>query len=415
LTKFGAAQPANAHAGEVAAPLTESSGQVGGLGRGVCALSCVGLSKSFPIQDQQLTWRVFFGDPASGRRVLALDQVSLEVRKGEILGVLGRNGAGKSTLLRTLGGVYEPTSGSVRIDGDTGALFELGSVSNRLISGREYAQRALSLWGTPRSQIPALLVEIVEFSELGAAFDQLLLTYSSGMAARLFFAIVTAVPHDVYLIDEVLSVGDAHFQAKCWMRMRERLAGGASGVLVTHDWSAILKLCQRACIMDRGRVVESGPTENIVVSYLGLKPIISDEVAYCDDNPTVFEAESGQDAEFTFDIAVARALPVVVAFSIEFLNLGCGWEILILKHFPEQRLDAGRHRIRIKIPQLPLAPGRYYFNLSVSEPIAPGAASANGYFARTWTRGNGLTLLVEGKPRPGLCTLPLAWSWTPEP
>ncbi|HCU89409.1 MAG TPA: sugar ABC transporter ATP-binding protein, partial [Gammaproteobacteria bacterium] len=227
---------------------------------GVIPIGCSRLNKSFELVDAGSTWR-FLLPRSWNKRFSALVDVTIEVPKGQIVGILGRNGAGKSTLLRTIGGIYAPDSGQLAIKGSLAGLYELGASYNQELTGRQYARRLFSLFGIKAERMPVLIDDAQEFSELGVRFDDYIFTYSAGMAARLFFAVATADSYDVYLIDEVLAVGDQHFQAKCWRRLRDRLSGGASGLLVTHDWSAVLRLCRRAYILERGRISYTGPSD----------------------------------------------------------------------------------------------------------------------------------------------------------
>ena len=138
-------------------------------------------------------------------------------------------------------------------------LYELGLVGNPQLTGRQYADRLLNVHGFSARERAAMIAEIHEFSELEDRFDDPVQTYSAGMGARLYFSTATAGRYDVYLLDEILSVGDQHFQSKCWRRLRDRVSAGAAGMLVTHDWSAILRICETAHILDRGKVLYSGP------------------------------------------------------------------------------------------------------------------------------------------------------------
>src|SRR3954469_935343 len=223
------------------------------------AITCRGVSKAFALVDGGNAWRLVFGSAKDVPIFQALRDISFDVPKGQFVGVLGRNGAGKSTLLRVIGGVYAADRGSVSVDGALSGLYELGLVGNPELTGRAYADRLLNVHGFSERDRAAMIADIHEFSELGDRFDDPVLTYSAGMTARLFFSTATAGHYEVYLLDEILSVGDQHFQAKCWRRLRDRVSRGASGVLVTHDWSAILKMCETAHILESGRITFSGP------------------------------------------------------------------------------------------------------------------------------------------------------------
>jgi lipopolysaccharide transport system ATP-binding protein len=382
------------------------------LGQGIAALSCCGVGKVFPVYDNGSSWRFFFGNPAGQKSVVALDNISLTVPKGKIVGVIGRNGSGKSTLLRVLGGNYTATSGRIFRNGDLTGLFELGGVGNPNLTGLEYAKRLLTLQGTKSAKLKSLIEDIWDFSELEADFERPIYTYSTGMAARLFFATATAMQYDIYLIDEALSVGDEHFQNKCWHRIRERLAMGASGVLVTHDWTAILRLCEEACILERGHMTEYGASEEIVRSYLKLStPKFVEGAKFSPHLPQVWTTQAGQDAEFCFPVELTQPFSVAFAYSIEFLWVGVGWQILLLNTDIPVASTIGKHQVRLRIPRLPLAPGHYYLNIFLSAPPkVPGSSEPRVcYDARGWTYGNRLDLIVEGSPRASSAILPLTW------
>ncbi len=365
----------------------------------------------FPVLDQGTAWRIMFGSINGCKTITALQGVSLSVPKGKVIGILGRNGAGKSTLLRLLGGVSSPTNGSIEANGTITGLFELGGLGKAHLTGREYAERFLRFHLAQRTRLQELMKDIQEFSELGEKFDKPIYTLSTGMAARLYFATSTALEYDIYLIDELLEVGDEHFQGKCWARLRERLNHGASGVLVTHDWTAMLKLCEESHIMDRGRIIESGPTEQIVRSYLNLRRDVGDPVArFCSDNPTEYLAECQRDAELCFRVELCKPGPVELMYSIELLRVGTSWEILLLAEHLPIASSVGRHEVRLKIPRLPLAPGRYYLNLFLN--ALPEAASGRRIpcDARSWTHGNALKLTVDGEPSGSATMVPLVWT-----
>jgi len=369
-------------------------------------IECRDLSKTFVVLDGQSIWRVIFGG-GSVKGFPALRDVTLQVRPGEFLGVLGRNGAGKSTLLRTVGGVYAPTSGTVRVAGPLSAIYELGMAGNELLTGHDFAHRWLSLHGTGRRQIAQLLSEIAEFAELGDYFDNPVYTYSAGMKARLFFSVATSLPGQIYLIDEVLSVGDEHFQTKCWRRLRERLAAGASGILATHDWAAVLKLCREACVLERGRIVDRGPSPAVVQRYLGLPQPRGDSAAFAPHLPSVYCALTEEDTTLSVPIDVKGTSPVWFACSVESFRQGIGWSHLLQVEPRPVASTPGRYDVEVAIPSLPLSPGEYSLNLFLSERGPEGTLVPLD--VRSWTYGNDLTLAVAGKPRESVTILPLRW------
>ncbi|MBI2195051.1 MAG: ABC transporter ATP-binding protein [Planctomycetes bacterium] len=371
-------------------------------------LTCNAVSKIFQIYDQGSSWKILFGNSASARSILALDRLTLTVPKGKMVGILGRNGAGKSTLLRVLGGTYAASSGEVRCRGDLGGIYELGGMGNPYLTGAEYAERFLQLQGVPPRQLKELVAEIREFAELDEFFEMPIRTYSSGMAARLYFAAATAVAHDVYLIDEVLSVGDQHFQNKCWRRIRDRLGRGASGILVTHDWTAILKLCEEAHIMDHGRIIQSGRAEDIVRSYLNVPAEGFQAGAQFGPELGQTLVVPGEPAlEIALPVVLTQNVPVVLHYSIEFLLIGVGWEIIVLSNNLPVANQIGKYVVRLRFQPGVIAPGRYYLNAGLSAPLRPGQPFV-GYDARGWLHGNRIDLLVEGRARKGCVMLPVS-------
>lgn len=201
------------------------------------------------------------------REFLALNNVDLQVNQGEILGIIGRNGAGKSTLLKVISRVLIPTEGRVRIRGMVSPLLELGAGFHPELTGRENIYLNGTLLGHSRREIESRLSEIIEFAELGAFIDSPLRTYSSGMVARLGFAVSTTWKPEILILDEVLSVGDESFRHKCELRMKKYRDEGATTLLVTHDSATVKSLCSRAVWLDHGQVKAVGPSKEIVALY----------------------------------------------------------------------------------------------------------------------------------------------------
>lgn len=202
------------------------------------------------------------------RPFVALDNVNLRVRRGESLGVIGPNGSGKSTTLRVMSRITPPTSGTVTVNGRISALLELGSGFHPQISGRENAILNAVLLGLTLDEARAVLPEIVAFSELGDFIDQPMRTYSSGMYFRLGFSVAVHVQPEILLIDEVLAVGDAEFQKKCMDHIHGLRRKGVTLVLVTHDMLSLPKFCDRGILLERGRITDEGPPQQIVHNYL---------------------------------------------------------------------------------------------------------------------------------------------------
>ncbi len=202
-----------------------------------------------------------------GGRFWALEDVSLQLRRGERLGVIGRNGAGKSTLLRLIAGILEPDRGIVRRRGVSCQLLSLALGFVPHLSGRDNAVLSGLMLGLRRREIIARLPAIRDFSELGDFFDQPIAAYSVGMNMRLAFSVAMQVEPDVLLIDEVLSVGDAEFQQKSGAAMRARMGEGHTVVLVSHDEAQIAERCDRVLWIEHGRSVHEGSRDEVFAAY----------------------------------------------------------------------------------------------------------------------------------------------------
>ena len=197
----------------------------------------------------------------------ALREVNLDVRSGEVFGIIGRNGAGKSTLLKVIARVLRPTRGRVVVFGNVAPLLEFGAGFHTELSGRENVMLNGVLLGFTEKEMHEKFDRIVEFAELGDFIDAPLRTYSSGMVARLGFAIATDVKPDVLIVDEVLAVGDESFQRKGQARMQEFREQGATILLVTHTMATVQKMCQRAVWLDHGVVRALGPAGEVTEQY----------------------------------------------------------------------------------------------------------------------------------------------------
>jgi lipopolysaccharide transport system ATP-binding protein len=205
----------------------------------------------------------------AGGRFWALEDVSLTLRRGERLGVIGRNGAGKSTLLRVLAGILEVDRGRVRRTGASCQLLSLALGFVPHLSGRDNAVLSGLMLGLRRRDILARLPAIREFSELGSFFDQPIATYSVGMNMRLAFSVAIQVEPDVLLIDEVFAVGDAEFQQKSAAAMRARMGEGHTIVLVSHDEQQVVANCDRVLWIEHGRSVREGARDEVFAAYHG--------------------------------------------------------------------------------------------------------------------------------------------------
>jgi lipopolysaccharide transport system ATP-binding protein len=206
--------------------------------------------------------------PTNGGELWALRDVSLEIARGEVVGLVGPNGAGKSTLLKLLAGITPPTEGRITLIGRTATLLEVGTGFHPELTGRENVFVNGAILGMSRREIEARFDEIVDFSGIERFIDTPVKRYSSGMFVRLAFAVAAQLDPEILLVDEVLAVGDAEFQRKCIAKMQEASDQGRTIVFVSHNMLTVQRLCNRAYAIDRGRIVTSGTPAEVVTEYL---------------------------------------------------------------------------------------------------------------------------------------------------
>jgi ABC-2 type transport system ATP-binding protein len=234
------------------------------------AISIKDLSKDFRLPHERrdsLKERVLSFKKISFDKFHALRDINVEIKRGEFFGIVGRNGSGKSTLLKIIGGIYQPTKGSVRINGTLTPFIELGIGFNPELTGRENVYLNGAILGLTRKQVQAKYQEIVDFAELHKFMDQKLKNYSSGMQVRLAFSIAIQAHNDILLIDEVLAVGDTNFQRKCYNVFKEIKKSGRTVVFVTHDMSAVQEFCDRAMMVEDSRIVTIGKPREVALRY----------------------------------------------------------------------------------------------------------------------------------------------------
>lgn len=235
------------------------------------ALKVTNLHKSFDlVEDKRTAIKHLFvniGKKEKKLRQNVLNGVDLTVEKGDFFGIIGRNGSGKSTLLKILAGVYTPDSGTVSVNGNLTPFIELGVGFNPELSGKDNVYLSASLLGYTRKQVNAMYDEIVDFAELHDHMDKKLKNYSSGMQVRLAFSIAIKAENDIMLFDEVLAVGDANFQEKCLNQFRKYKKEGKTIVLVTHAMGTVSEFCNKAVLIDGGKIVYSGKPAGAIKKY----------------------------------------------------------------------------------------------------------------------------------------------------
>ena len=203
-------------------------------------------------------------------RLVILDRINFSVRRGEAVGLMGRNGSGKSTLLKILTGIYAPDSGQLSVRGEVTPILELGVAFNPELDVIDNVYLLGTVMGLSLRDIRTRLDDLLEFAELQRFARQKVQHLSSGMIARLAYAVAFSAVHEILVLDEIFAVGDAAFQARCEARFRELSAAGYTIVLVSHDARTVARLCTRAVLLERGSVVEDGPAPRVADAYLRL-------------------------------------------------------------------------------------------------------------------------------------------------
>ena len=238
------------------------------------AVDCAAVSKRFYIYERShASLRQLFIQaalrrlPPADRPYFAITDFNLQVRRGEAVAILGHNGCGKSTVLRLIAGVYAPTTGSVRTYGRVATVIELGAGFHPELTGSENIRLYGAILGLHRSELDARHDAVVAFADIGNFIETPVKYYSSGMQARLAFAVAVCVDHEILLLDEVLAVGDEAFRRKCFDHLVHYHARGGTLVIASHDLDTVRRLCSRAIWMQQGRIVMSGDVHQVADAY----------------------------------------------------------------------------------------------------------------------------------------------------
>jgi ABC-type polysaccharide/polyol phosphate transport system ATPase subunit len=219
----------------------------------------------------------------------AVKDVSFEVRKGEMVGIVGSNGSGKSTLLKIISGVYRPTVGQVEVTGIIAPLLELGAGFHPELTGRENILLNGLIMGYSKREMQAREQKIIDFAGIGEFIDVPVKQYSSGMYMRLAFSVATEIDPDVLVLDEVLAVGDIAFQKKCFDRLERFREGGKTILLVTHSLAQVIKFCNRAILIDSGNVIVDGHPDEVVERFTSRSGLARQEIIDAAPQPGVFK------------------------------------------------------------------------------------------------------------------------------
>lgn len=319
----------------------------------------------------------------------ALKDVSFEVRRGEVMGIIGRNGAGKSTLLKILSRITEPTEGSAQLKGRVASLLEVGTGFHPELTGRENVYLNGAILGMRKAEIDRKFDEIVAFAETEQFLDTPVKRYSSGMYVRLAFAVAAHLEPEILIVDEVLSVGDQEFQKKCLGRIQQVAQGDGRTVLfVSHNMGSVQNLCDRAVYLRNGAVAEIGDAGSVVETYLNstvsaeekdllqrprFPGLVSTLAGFSMVPPAGKErVVSGGEATFEFQLDVKE--PVKNACLGFMFNSDKGFRVLGLNSRLELRgvtLNPGKRLVRCKVDSLPLKPGRYIMDIEIRSNAKP--------------------------------------------
>ena len=322
----------------------------------------------------------------------ALKGVSLEIKKGDVIGIIGRNGAGKSTLLKILSQITEPTTGEIDIHGRVGSLLEVGTGFHPELSGRENIYLNGAMLGMKRAEITRKFDEIVAFSEVEKFLDTPVKRYSSGMYTRLAFAVAAHLETEILIVDEVLAVGDAQFQKKCLGKMTEVAHGGRTVLFVSHSMSAVSRLCSTCVLLSGGKVHSHGPTQEIIPLYLKSGEASETCQVRFDTvpvRPSQFTSVGfyGTDGIPTSEISCDDPISIRIEYEVREKVYGLYFafylqnSIGVTAIFSDSRdagklesndLSVGRYALDIVIPPRLLAPDRYFLTIG-------SAASGSGH------------------------------------
>jgi lipopolysaccharide transport system ATP-binding protein len=325
--------------------------------------------------------------------VWALRDVSLEVKRGEVVGIIGGNGAGKSTLLKILSRIVAPTEGWGQIKGRIGSLLEAGTGFHSELTGRENVYMSGAILGMRKAEINRKFDEIVAFADIGPFLDTPVKRYSSGMQVRLAFAVAAHLEPDVLIVDEVLAVGDAEFQKKCLGRMADvSRSDGRTVLFVSHNMDAVQRLCGRAVLLERGRAVAAGQTAGVVAQYLARTEGPSAAGAWIDLSSVErtgtgtaravrarywsdLDAAGGRpypDGPLTIGLAIEAVASCTIAslaftlYDLQGTKLVNADTIAVGRTL---RLEPGEHQVTLRIPELHLNPGVYVMGFWLAGPL----------------------------------------------
>jgi lipopolysaccharide transport system ATP-binding protein len=322
--------------------------------------------------------------PDAERFIWAIQNVSFDIRRGELVGVIGRNGAGKSTLLKVLSRITRPTAGRAVIDGRVGSLIEVGTGFHPELTGRENIYLNGAILGMHRSEIERKFDEIVEFSEVEKFLDTPVKFYSSGMYVRLAFAVAANLETEILLVDEVLAVGDNRFQTKCLNKMEQVGETGRTVLFVSHSMQSIARLCGRVILLEDGYIVADGEPHRVIERYLSegvtslAERIFNLDRTHTPARLLAVRVKNGKgvvsdlheiNAPITIEFDYENQLSTDVHVSFQLVNETGMVVFMSSDQLVKNKLGSlalGAYRSTVEIPANTLAEGRFYLTVSLS-------------------------------------------------
>jgi lipopolysaccharide transport system ATP-binding protein len=312
----------------------------------------------------------------------ALKDVSFEIKRGDVVGIIGRNGAGKSTLLKVLSRITEPTTGRITLNGRVASLLEVGTGFHPELTGRENIFLNGAILGMSKAEIKAKFDEIVAFAEIEKFLDTPVKRYSSGMYVRLAFAVAAHLEPEILIIDEVLAVGDSEFQKKCLGKMKDVAGQGRTVLFVSHNMAAVTALCSRAIVMHRGSPVFDGLPDDAIIHYIDTtKPIEKKSIASCrlrlpnsDEHVTRITEINSRNANGKFQYGETLAFELTVQGAAKRSDLSIGASVMTTSgnalatlFTPEKfNIDTDQTvRLLVQVDPSGLVPGHYTMGFSV--------------------------------------------------
>lgn len=317
----------------------------------------------------------------------ALKNVSFEVQKGEVIGIIGRNGAGKSTLLKILSRITPPTEGKIEMRGRVASLLEVGTGFNPELTGRENIYLNGAILGMSKKEINEKFDQIVEFSEIGKFLDTPVKRYSSGMYVRLAFSVAAHLEPEILIIDEVLAVGDAAFQEKCLGKINEVSKGGRTVLFVSHNMVAVEKLCKKSIFLENGKIIARGDTGDIINQYLNNAinslnwELVEDSTSDIYFTRISMQDENGSELH---KVTTASKIRVAIEFEIKRVRKDIILAMALMDDLGNEIFVSVINDCGIKFPE---APGKYLATVEL-----PG----NLYFSRPYTIRTVLWSSIDG-------------------